>query len=338
MLLIPVTFVPAMALLLLLIKVKGLSTDKCFSQFLPVFLGFAAFQFLLIGCRFGYGWDQARLIQPLIAALIPPLAYLSFQSPRWLADKSKTSYLLHLLPLIVVLLSICFARYLIDLSLGVVAIFYAGLLTKQGLRGQDELSWVALNLSKSLLLWLWMVVLFLLMSGLTDVTIAADNWRNQGINIPSIVGLVSVFGLLGSLSFLLIRPLANLRNKPNERTALESEQAVRTVENFTQLLDETKLHHDPDLTLNKVARKLGVPARQVSDAVNRVTHLNVSTFINNRRIEDVCIQLQDSDLTITEIMYRTGFNTKSNFNQQFKRVMSVSPSQWRRSASITNGV
>ena len=74
----------------------------------------------------------------------------------------------------------------------------------------------------------------------------------------------------------------------------------------------------------------GLPARQLSQAINRVRGMNVSRYVNDFRIKDVCAVLQQEDVTVTEAMYRAGFSTKSNFNREFLRVTGMTPDQWRK--------
>ena len=87
------------------------------------------------------------------------------------------------------------------------------------------------------------------------------------------------------------------------------------------------LYLDPDLTLARLARRMTLPAKQVSAAVNRVTGENVSRLINGYRIRHACERLAAGD-GVTTAMLASGFNTKSNFNREFLRVTGMSPSRW----------
>ncbi|UXI00979.1 helix-turn-helix domain-containing protein [Photobacterium sp. TY1-4] len=110
------------------------------------------------------------------------------------------------------------------------------------------------------------------------------------------------------------------------------EQDARAMEALTTLLHEQALYLDPNLTLTVLARKTGIPARQLSAAVNRQTGLNVSQLINQYRIEKARQLLKETDFSITEIYGMAGFNTKSNFNREFSRLTAMTPSAYRRSA------
>lgn len=93
------------------------------------------------------------------------------------------------------------------------------------------------------------------------------------------------------------------------------------------LMEDQKLYLDPDLTLARLARKASVPAKTLSATINRYCGENVSRHINQYRIQAACELLRQGK-SITNTLYECGFNTKSNFNREFLRVMKVSPGQW----------
>jgi AraC-like DNA-binding protein len=72
-----------------------------------------------------------------------------------------------------------------------------------------------------------------------------------------------------------------------------------------------------------------VPARTISGAGNRVARKNVSQYINDHRIAEACRLLRETDISVTSAMFEAGFQTKSNFNREFRRVTSLSPAAWR---------
>jgi len=110
--------------------------------------------------------------------------------------------------------------------------------------------------------------------------------------------------------------------------------STRTAEDFDivcHCLVQQALHLDPDLNLQRLARKSGIPGKRLSAAVNSVEGVNVSQWINSKRIEHAQQLLQSPDQRISDIIYSCGFNTKSSFNREFKRITGVTPSAWRDS-------
>ena len=93
------------------------------------------------------------------------------------------------------------------------------------------------------------------------------------------------------------------------------------------LLASETLYLEPALTLSRLARRLKMPAKPLSSAVNRATGDNVSRYINRYRIMHACDRLKAGD-NVTAAMLASGFNTKSNFNREFARVTDKSPTAW----------
>lgn len=107
------------------------------------------------------------------------------------------------------------------------------------------------------------------------------------------------------------------------------DETSRTFNTLEKKVRESQLYLNPDLTLALLARKTGIPARQLSGSVNAVSKRNVSQWINGFRIERAKELLVNTTLPVTEIMLESGFTTKSNFNREFQRIVGVSPTTFR---------
>lgn len=101
---------------------------------------------------------------------------------------------------------------------------------------------------------------------------------------------------------------------------------------LTDLVHAQGLFRDPDLSLMKLARRMGVPARELSGIVNRRCGKNMAQWVNGFRIQAACEQLATGDAPITTVMLDCGFFTKSNFNREFLRHTGMSPSAYRQQA------
>jgi AraC-like DNA-binding protein len=82
-------------------------------------------------------------------------------------------------------------------------------------------------------------------------------------------------------------------------------------------------------SISALAWRLGLPARAVSQAVNRVYGMSVSQYVNNFRVAEACRLLTQTDMPVTRIVFEAGFMTKSNFNREFLRVTGASPTAFR---------
>jgi len=121
----------------------------------------------------------------------------------------------------------------------------------------------------------------------------------------------------------------------NDETSSSQVMTSERAHEITSLLDakirQDRLYLDPELTLSKLTRKLGIPAKKISIAVNQVHEKNISKIINGYRIEHAKHSLDTSQDTITQIFMNSGFQTKSNFNREFSRVVGMTPSEYRKS-------
>lgn len=90
---------------------------------------------------------------------------------------------------------------------------------------------------------------------------------------------------------------------------------------------------DPSLTLQTLAAQMQVPSKELSILINHKMGQHFFDFINRYRIEAAAKLLQDSTkqkLTVLEILYQVGFNSKSSFNTAFKNHTGFTPTQYRK--------
>jgi AraC-like DNA-binding protein len=53
-------------------------------------------------------------------------------------------------------------------------------------------------------------------------------------------------------------------------------------------------------------------------------------YVNELRVGLACRKLMQSDASVSEICYASGFNNLSNFNRQFKERKGMSPKEFRK--------
>ena len=327
MLMIPLHFLPAAALMVLAVWLAFRYPDPLRAPWLIAFLCSLALQLVLLGARHGYRLDEILAIQHLTGVLVLPLAYLAFKNPP-----ISGRVAVHVLPLVVMGLITYFAIDLADTALALITFGYAAALIATGLRSSETLSWAPLRYGRVLKTGVWATVATLVLLGVTDSIVAVDFLSAGGAHIRTIASGASIVGLaLLAIGLVIVSP------RGGRKQALQSSaQDQALVERLRAELDREQLFRDPDLTLGRLARRLGVPARNVSQAVNRSTGLNVSQFVNNRRIREVLETLAASEISVTNAMLDAGFLTKSNFNREFRRVTGQSPSDWRKAERQKN--
>ncbi|GGC76397.1 hypothetical protein GCM10011387_32730 [Pedobacter quisquiliarum] len=89
---------------------------------------------------------------------------------------------------------------------------------------------------------------------------------------------------------------------------------------------------NPSLTIKDLAEKLTIPVKDLSTLINLYMDKHFFDFINEYRIEKAKEVLRDplqKDLTILEILYKVGFNSKSSFSTSFKKHTGTTPTNYR---------
>lgn len=60
------------------------------------------------------------------------------------------------------------------------------------------------------------------------------------------------------------------------------------------------------------------------------TNKTYTQFLNEIKVGNACKLLLETDLSISQICFESGYNTFTHFNNQFKKVMGLTPSQYQR--------
>jgi AraC-like DNA-binding protein len=84
------------------------------------------------------------------------------------------------------------------------------------------------------------------------------------------------------------------------------------------------------VTLEEVAALLHMTPTSFSRYFSIINNKPFSRFLAEIRIKHACKMLIENTDTVSNICYESGFNTLSNFNNQFKEVMSKTPLEYKR--------
>ncbi|MBJ6110338.1 substrate-binding domain-containing protein [Hymenobacter sp. BT523] len=86
---------------------------------------------------------------------------------------------------------------------------------------------------------------------------------------------------------------------------------------------------DANLAVEDVARYVGLTRMQLYRKVKAVLGMNITEFIQGRRLVKACELLLEGSRTITEVAYELGFSTPSYFSSSFRSRYQLTPSEYR---------
>ncbi len=85
-----------------------------------------------------------------------------------------------------------------------------------------------------------------------------------------------------------------------------------------------------NITLEKVSDIVGMTETSFCRYFKKHTKKSFHSVLNEIRVGHACKLLLENKMNISGICYESGFNNVSNFNEQFKRIKGISPSQYIR--------
>lgn len=103
---------------------------------------------------------------------------------------------------------------------------------------------------------------------------------------------------------------------------------------LSRFMEKEKLYQQSDLTIDQLATTVEINPKILSQVINQSFNKSYFDFINGYRIQEAQRIMANSDddrLTIQEVLYQSGFNSKSSFNTFFKKETGLTPSEFKRS-------
>jgi AraC-like DNA-binding protein len=117
---------------------------------------------------------------------------------------------------------------------------------------------------------------------------------------------------------------------------MSTEKSVTYYHSIEEVINSNQLYLDPDLNLHNIAQAVNLADRAVSQAIKQSTKMSFIDYINIKRIDyakNLLVTTSPAEKNILEILYESGFNSKSVFNTQFKKHTGKAPKEFRKSFS-----
>lgn len=147
---------------------------------------------------------------------------------------------------------------------------------------------------------------------------------------------LTVFLFINTVMFILmLKPDVYYIIAKYKNNKLKEPDKLEYLKKLNSYMETHKPFLNPDITLELLAKELSVNPRILSQIINETFKKNFKSYILEYRIKESMQILADSkyrNLTILEILYQVGFNSKSAFNNQFKLFTNLTPIEYRSKA------
>ncbi len=121
--------------------------------------------------------------------------------------------------------------------------------------------------------------------------------------------------------------------RPYEKSTLTPEIEENTLRKLQELMQAQKPFLSSDFSLPTFAKMLKVSPHHLSQILNESLQQNFFEFTAHYRIEEakkILVEKETAHLKIEEIAEMVGYNSKSAFNTSFKKIVGLTPSEFRK--------
>ena len=127
--------------------------------------------------------------------------------------------------------------------------------------------------------------------------------------------------------------VARHEEKRNQKTKLLSDSELEFAkQSLLRMMAEEQPYLDSELNLIKLAQRMEISTHQLSYLINTGLGTNFFNFINQYRVtkaQELLVNKEYDHLNMLVIGYESGFNSKTSFNTTFKKITSLTPSEYR---------
>ncbi len=186
----------------------------------------------------------------------------------------------------------------------------------------------------SKLKWLRDISLVFILLVLTVIIINAINpYCNKVIGISIVIsGFIyfTSFRVLVSSSFYGLA----LPQKKYVKSGVSIEEKKQILQRIIKLFEEEKIYKDNLISLPGLSKKIGYTVNVTSQIINEKLNKSFFELLSQYRINEaksLLLDKRNENLTIIEISEMVGYNSKSAFNQAFKKQTGMTPSEFKHS-------
>ncbi|MDA0281151.1 MAG: helix-turn-helix domain-containing protein [Proteobacteria bacterium] len=190
------------------------------------------------------------------------------------------------------------------------------------------LRWFIIGVQGALIFSVLFVENFLLDGG-------SSSYATAQVIIVSLIAFLATGMLLVAMRFDYVS-LSNVIRKVTELTeeAEPENKAPFDKESFNKVFKEGKLYREAGLTISMLAKKLNLPEYRLRAFIHKkLGYRNFNAMLHKYRIEDAGDALADKDnpnVPVLTIALSVGYQSITPFNNAFRELMGVTPSEYRK--------
>lgn len=114
-------------------------------------------------------------------------------------------------------------------------------------------------------------------------------------------------------------------------TGQRENKSKKTNQRLQHILKYLQENYHKKITLQEIADQINLSKSECARFFKKITGETIFEYLLKLRIEKSIELLKNTDKTITEIAYETGFTSQSYYDQRFRKMKGISPLKYRKS-------
>lgn len=122
-----------------------------------------------------------------------------------------------------------------------------------------------------------------------------------------------------------------------ERSSLQKQAADKIYVDLNRLMESGRVFKNAELSLAQLARELETHPNNLSQVINTYENKSFYDYINNLRIQEfktIVALPENRNYTLLSLAFECGFNSKTSFNRNFKKITGQSPSEFLKEMDV----
>lgn len=198
---------------------------------------------------------------------------------------------------------------------------------------------ISLTWLKALIIALWSIFAVAILVTFLNFIFAVQFGFNTDL-----VGYILLVVFIALLGFFGIRhqgifteqkgrrqSIVKVKSASYQRSGLKQSDAAKLHEKLLELMRSEKPFLESKLSLGQLADRLGVTSNNLSQVINQCEEVNFYDFVNAYRVREfisLATAPENNHMNLLGIAFDAGFNSKSSFNQVFKKNTGKTPREY----------
>lgn len=124
--------------------------------------------------------------------------------------------------------------------------------------------------------------------------------------------------------FMLINHVTLPKDKSHNKALIQQQERIQL------LLSYIHQNYSEDISLANIAKAANISIAECGRCFSKIVHTTPYNYLIEYRIKRSKELLDTTNLTVTEIATRVGFNHVNHFIQSFKRIQGITPNDYRK--------